>query len=32
MVSELKGREEGFSDGKRLITDRPVKAVLSNCG
>jgi arylsulfatase A-like enzyme len=31
MVSELKGREEGFSDGKRLITGRPVKAVLSNC-
>lgn len=31
LVAELAGREEGFSDGKRLISGRPVKAVLSSC-
>ncbi len=31
MIAELKGREEGFSDGKKLIAGRPVKAVLSSC-
>ncbi len=31
MAAELKGREEGFSDGRTLIAGRPVKAVLSVC-
>jgi arylsulfatase A-like enzyme len=29
LVSELAGREEGFTDGARLIPGRPVRAVLS---
>lgn len=31
MAAELKGREEGFSDGRTLIAGRPVKPVLSVC-
>lgn len=30
LVKELEGREEGMSDGKRLITGRPVKPCLSH--
>ncbi len=31
LIQELAGREEGFSDGRQLITSRPVKPVLSVC-
>jgi len=30
LIAELTGREEGFTDGKRLITGRPVTALLSH--
>ena len=30
LIAELKGREEGFTDGQKLITNRPVKPVLSH--
>lgn len=30
LAEELKGREEGFSDGKRLFAGRPVSATLSH--
>jgi arylsulfatase len=30
LMSELAGREEGFTDGERLITGRPVHACLSH--
>ena len=30
LIAELRGREEGFTDGQRLIVGRPVKAVLEH--
>jgi hypothetical protein len=30
LAKELAGREEGASDGKRLITERPFKSCLSH--
>jgi arylsulfatase A-like enzyme len=30
LIGELQGREEGYSDGERLITKRPVQSVLSH--
>lgn len=32
MIEELKGREEGFSDGRKLVIGRPVKSVLDTIG
>ncbi|NPV48123.1 MAG: arylsulfatase, partial [Armatimonadetes bacterium] len=32
LVRELTGREEGFSDGERLVPGRPVKPVLEAAG
>ena len=29
LIRELEGREEGYSDGRRLITGKPPRAVLS---